>query len=417
MGVSPLRALAAAMACAAMATLSCAKSVTIDDIDKQWSYTPPGAWGAISKANPCEECQTQPNPDDVYGGTWHDLSQIGSATLSVVAAQSISLYAICPGATVDGGHYRLNVTILLDGAQVATFQSPEGGCSDYQYNYLIYEDKTLDLKEHAVQVLNHIQDTQLPDSNLLIDYAVIDDGKVDTTASSTDASGTSPATASSNAPSSSQPSEPSSKSSVPIAAIIIPIVVAVVAVALIAFLLIRSRRRRQRDDAGRAPIPFDQDPRTRPYDGRSLDMSMREISSPTYSGGIHGAPRSQYSDDQSIYSQPRPAGGHDPQLEAALAIIADRAARAQAADAGPSVPPVPVHSAAYQSARRGEKSRYRNEPEPTTPSLTRSASMAHSAAHSMGSSGVGPTTAAGSTEGWVQPPSYVESTVPRTPHR
>ena len=94
MGLTPCRLLAAAMAFASMATLSSAKLVTIDDVDlTRWKYV--GQWGTISKEHPCEECQvsllefsfacplltcftpqTQPDPDQVYGGTWHDLTQV-----------------------------------------------------------------------------------------------------------------------------------------------------------------------------------------------------------------------------------------------------------------------------------------------------------------------------------------------------
>lgn len=54
---STVRALAAAVAVAAIATLSRANNVTIDDTNQLWTYTPTAVWGPISASKPCPSCQ------------------------------------------------------------------------------------------------------------------------------------------------------------------------------------------------------------------------------------------------------------------------------------------------------------------------------------------------------------------------
>ena len=107
----------------------------------------------------------------------------------------------------------------------------------------MYENKNLPLRDYAVQLLNRIQDTARPDSALLIDYAVIDDGQVESTTTPPTASLSGTGGDPSRTPSPQQ--SQSSGSSVPIVAVVIPVVVVVLlAVALVAFCLWRKRRRR-----------------------------------------------------------------------------------------------------------------------------------------------------------------------------
>lgn len=101
----------------------------------------------------------------------------------------------------------------------------------------IYHVDNLPLKSHTLQILNRITNQQFHDSDLLIDYAVIDDG----TPQSTTVTGTG-ATASSTSAEQTQTAVPS-HSSFPVAAVVVPIVLVLLLAAGVGFWLSRRRRR------------------------------------------------------------------------------------------------------------------------------------------------------------------------------
>lgn len=47
-------------------------NVTVDDSDPSVLYSPVGAWTARSATENCTECTAQPDPSEMYNGTWHD---------------------------------------------------------------------------------------------------------------------------------------------------------------------------------------------------------------------------------------------------------------------------------------------------------------------------------------------------------
>ncbi|KZV84541.1 hypothetical protein EXIGLDRAFT_776422 [Exidia glandulosa HHB12029] len=164
--MAPRRSLTAFLVGAAALSAAHAATITYDDTDAAWNYI--GNWGVISAAAPCTACNTQPDPKKTHGGTWHDLSQGGSAQLSFVGS-SLVVYAVCPK-----GIYRSNFTFLLDNEPAGTFLAPEGGCNDYVYNQAIFHKSGLSVSSHIFQVNNFIAPgEQFSSSDLVIDYAVV----------------------------------------------------------------------------------------------------------------------------------------------------------------------------------------------------------------------------------------------------
>jgi hypothetical protein len=150
------------------------------------------------------------------------------------------------------------------------------------------------------------------------------------------------------------------------------------------------------DEDALTPIPFGQDTEARPYSSQPQASSTTAFNSPN-SDEMRGLGSAAY----------RPAT-HDAQLEAALAIIADRAARVQAGGELSASPHQPTPTTALHEAHRSEKSRHRAnaqagaDSQPTPNSISVAASSDFSGA--LTSDHSGPASA--------QPPSYMESTVP-----
>ncbi|EJD45761.1 hypothetical protein AURDEDRAFT_114052 [Auricularia subglabra TFB-10046 SS5] len=149
------------------------KNTTIDDADDFWVYS--GPWGTISKAQPCAQCVTKPNPDLAHGTTWHDLSQAGSAQLSFTGT-AIWIYTICPGPLEGGGAFSSNFAFTLDGKPDGTFAGPATGCKQYEYNQLVYKADGLGAGTHKFAISNVVAAGATNPSDLLFDYAVIQDG-------------------------------------------------------------------------------------------------------------------------------------------------------------------------------------------------------------------------------------------------
>ncbi|EJD41106.1 hypothetical protein AURDEDRAFT_127321 [Auricularia subglabra TFB-10046 SS5] len=168
----------AAVVSLALVAGAAARNFTVDDTDPSWLYKPAtGVWGLISKDLPCPSCQSQPEPDKVHGSTWHDSTSdefrgAGSAVLTFEGVAA-TIYVVCPGPH-KGGQYSLSLSFTLDGQANGTFvHSP---CSDYSYNYPVHTVSGLERGVHSIELFNHFHDDPLNTSNVLLDYAMIDDG-------------------------------------------------------------------------------------------------------------------------------------------------------------------------------------------------------------------------------------------------
>src|ERR1700722_14514273 len=181
--------------------------IFVDDANSSWTYI--GAWNVITPATPCAMC-TMADPSKAFNHTWHDTSGLSSAQLAFTGV-SIEVYTICPD--VESG-YGTNFTFTLDDIGDGTFRGPQPSCARFVYNYLVYARTNLTLGPHLFEISNTPQGGLVTITNLLLDYAVYDDGSV-----------VAPS-APSASPTPSTPPTSNSHSSLSIAAVIVPAIIA-----------------------------------------------------------------------------------------------------------------------------------------------------------------------------------------------
>jgi len=145
--------------------------IFVDDANSSWTYI--GAWNVITPATPCAMC-TMADPSKAFNHTWHDTSGLSSAQLAFTGV-SIEVYTICPD--VESG-YGTNFTFTLDDIGDGTFRGPQPSCARFVYNYLVYARTNLTLGPHLFEISNTPQGGLDTITNLLLDYAVYDDGSV-----------------------------------------------------------------------------------------------------------------------------------------------------------------------------------------------------------------------------------------------
>ena len=150
------------------------KRIFVDDSASNWTYSV--GWRSASASTTCTSCTTQPDPARALDRTWHDTIGPGNARLSF-SGVSIELYTICPPPSADGSFYGTNFTFTLDGVPDGMFIGPRPACSQYIYNYLVYARTNLSLADHTLTVTNAQVGSLANSSNLLLDYAVYDDGE------------------------------------------------------------------------------------------------------------------------------------------------------------------------------------------------------------------------------------------------
>ncbi|EJD43914.1 hypothetical protein AURDEDRAFT_185238 [Auricularia subglabra TFB-10046 SS5] len=276
-----------------------ALNVTIDDTDAgAWTYLPAEAWGGLSATNACTDCQSQPDPLKTFDGTWHDCSEDGSATLNFTGT-AVTIYTICPGPH-ENDVYRGHFAFELDGADKGRFFEQEGGCSENTYNHSIFHMSGLDLRQHSLQITNLAGTART--SNLLLDYAVIDDGVPD--------------------PNPTPSSAPAKKASVPVAAIVVPVLIVLAVLGAGLFFFLRRRRQLARERAvNTEPSPFKPPSLT-----SSIPMTAFVLPG-------HSSRGQSVDSGSSVAQSPR---RYDPELEAALQIVAARS-RSNASATTPSL--------------------------------------------------------------------------------
>ncbi|KZV92617.1 hypothetical protein EXIGLDRAFT_768834 [Exidia glandulosa HHB12029] len=286
-----MRAAALAHVLLAGTLLVSGKNITVDDTSPQWSFTPKvGVWGVISKEEPCVPCQSQPDADRAFAGTWHDATGEGSAILSFTGVGA-TVYAICPGPHA-GGEYSLSLSFLLDGVTNGTFVDTP--CPGYTYNYMIYHVSGLARQEHTIEIANHFHDTPLTTSNILLDYAVVYDGDEEAS------SGGNPINA---------------------AAIVLPVILGVSLIVLGLWLYLRKRiQPKARIVTESEPKPLSAYPES-PYELRSHGAPSMYSSEPTLAEPVPPLP-AHYNSRAAV---PPRHDGVDTELEAAFSVIMSRA--------------------------------------------------------------------------------------------
>lgn len=358
------------------ATAATASSVRIDDADPRWTF--PLGWGAFTKTNPCTACAVKPDADRVSGGTWHDSSGDVSATLNVDAATAISVYTVCPGPLTGGGFYHLNVSFELDNAPAGEYIEKPTGCASTQYNYQIFSRTGLTLGPHKLVITNRLPSPEEQTSDLIIDYAIIDDGTGGSDGGSSSPTASQPNASQTPGDAKGQSRDDSSSgSSVPVAAIVVPILVVIALVAAVGFWWWRRRRQRTVNVDSLVATPYhDGEPGMRSMSNNAASSEVTHSFSPgpgtasLYSASVVPT-HTPDADSSVLYIARNEQQAHDPQLEAALAIIADRAGRAQNPDA--------VSPAVAQS-RRPEKAVYRPMPSVSTAGRSTSSTVTTSEA-------------------------------------
>jgi hypothetical protein len=150
--------------------------ILVDDANSTWSYS--GSWNAITSSTPCSACATQPDPSKAYNNSWHDTALDGMAQLGFTGV-SIEVYTICPPRQSDGSYYGTNFSFTLDNVGDGIFRGPQPACNEFMYNYLAYARTNLTLGPHIFQIGNSpLPGVGYSTSDLLLDYAIYDDGTV-----------------------------------------------------------------------------------------------------------------------------------------------------------------------------------------------------------------------------------------------
>jgi len=158
-----------------------AANVTVDDANSQWKYSvAPGGngWGELFPAHMCSFCLSQPDPTRAHNSTWHDTDRANSASLTFLGT-AITVYGICPGPLsvgTSGANYVTNYSFILDGEAAGNYTG--AGCSTLEYDWAFFSRSNLSPGSHTFVVTNARPplDSMLPRSDLLLDYAVYDDG-------------------------------------------------------------------------------------------------------------------------------------------------------------------------------------------------------------------------------------------------
>jgi hypothetical protein len=123
----------------------------------------------------CSFCLSQPDPTRANNRTWHDTDRANSATLTFLGI-ALTVYGICPGPLPGGSVYVTNYTFTLDGQDAGRHIGE--GCSSLEYDWAIFSRSNLSSGSHTFTVTNAPPplESVIPRSDLLLDYAVYDDG-------------------------------------------------------------------------------------------------------------------------------------------------------------------------------------------------------------------------------------------------
>jgi hypothetical protein len=155
-----------------------AANVTVDDANPLWKYSAAvgsTGWGELYPGHMCSFCLSQPDPTRAHNRTWHDTDRANSASLTFLGI-AITVYGICPGPLPLGAVYVTNYSFTLDGQSAGTYNGT--GCAALTYDWPFFSQGGLSPGSHTFTVTNAPApaDSMVPRSDLLLDYAVYDDG-------------------------------------------------------------------------------------------------------------------------------------------------------------------------------------------------------------------------------------------------
>ncbi|KAE9400424.1 hypothetical protein BT96DRAFT_992938 [Gymnopus androsaceus JB14] len=153
--------------------------VTVDDSDPSVLYSPVGAWTARSATENCTECTAQPDPSEMYNGTWHDGTfnpDAGSndfpntplfANLTFYGTAVYVFCALAESKTSPDGDSVMG--FYIDNELKDTFNKSALGLNDtYDYNVPVFSISSLTLDFHELVLQNGIVNGSK--SLVLLDY-------------------------------------------------------------------------------------------------------------------------------------------------------------------------------------------------------------------------------------------------------
>ncbi|KAJ7219592.1 hypothetical protein GGX14DRAFT_436845 [Mycena pura] len=145
-------------------------NTTIDDSSSNFTFT--GSWNTITPDEPCPGCSSQPDPSQVYGGTWHD-GNIFSPTSGSFTFKGSAVYMF----GIDQVTTQPDIAFTL-----GTIQSVHHyeGTEQFVYNALFFSATGLASDDtHTLDWVFNIADTGVEVQAALFDYAIVTSGDID----------------------------------------------------------------------------------------------------------------------------------------------------------------------------------------------------------------------------------------------
>ncbi|KAF7363733.1 hypothetical protein MSAN_01031100 [Mycena sanguinolenta] len=151
-------------------------NTTIDDSSSSFNFT--GTWNTITPTLPCTGCAAQPDPSQVYNGTWHDgNTQDGAPAVTggsfTFTGSAVYIFGI------DQAESQPDIAFTLGSIQQVHHYT---GSEAYVYNALFFSATGLSSDQtHTANWVFNVADTTSPLQVALFDYAVVTSGDDETT--------------------------------------------------------------------------------------------------------------------------------------------------------------------------------------------------------------------------------------------
>ncbi|KZT23803.1 hypothetical protein NEOLEDRAFT_1052665, partial [Neolentinus lepideus HHB14362 ss-1] len=156
-------------------------NVTVDDTGgdpftgAQVAYSPAGAWNT---GGDCVGCTAHPDPSQMYMRTWHDATFVpassGDSPSNIVSLSvpfyggAIYVYCVLTF-TYDHPAGNSDMQFWIDSDIVGQFELPANGSTDYEYNFPVYVNESIEAGLHTFRLETGHNNTK---SLVLFDYLV-----------------------------------------------------------------------------------------------------------------------------------------------------------------------------------------------------------------------------------------------------
>ncbi|KZP05462.1 hypothetical protein FIBSPDRAFT_877525 [Athelia psychrophila] len=111
-----------------------------------------------SQGADCTGCHISLNPGYTFNGTWHDTTYIPAVNPSPASVNitfngtAVYAYCVLANAVQEAATYT-NLTFLMDGELVGTFEHIPTTSTAYQYNTSVYANTSLSYQEHILTIM------------------------------------------------------------------------------------------------------------------------------------------------------------------------------------------------------------------------------------------------------------------------